>query len=153
MRCFRARSWLFAYLDGELSERRRAALEDHLMRCSRCSAELCSSKKQWAGLANVGPAPSIPSDLWGHVIQALNEAERLPWYRLHRVQIFRAACVTACVALGFVSGALLSWRGPPADSVRPEISVSEEMLVAEAFDATAFGLGQEKEGLLRCIPK
>ncbi len=153
MRCFKARTWLSAYLDGELDGRRRAALEDHLMRCNRCAAELGSSKEQWAGLANVGPAPSIPSDLWGHVIQALDDAERLPWYRLRRVQLFRAACVTACVALGFVSGALLSWRGPSADSVHPEISVSEKMLVAEAFDATAFGLGEEKEGLLRCVPK
>jgi anti-sigma factor RsiW len=148
MRCFKARKWLSAYLDGELDGRRRAALEDHLMRCNRCAAELARSKKQWAGLANVGPVPSIPSDLWGHVNQVLDEAERLPWY-----QLFRAACVTACVALGFVSGALLSWRGPSADRVRPETSVSEKMLVAEAFDKTAFGLGEEKEGLLRCVPK
>jgi anti-sigma factor RsiW len=153
MRCYKARKWLYAYLDGELDGRRRAALEDHLGRCSSCAAELARSKEQWAQLADVGPAPSIPPDLWGHVNQALDEAERLPWYRRHREQLLRAACVTVSVALGFAGGALLSWRGPSVDNARPEISVSENMLVAEAFDKTAFGLGEKKEGLFRCAPR
>ena len=153
MRCFKARKWLCAYLDGELDGSRRAALEDHLRRCSSCAAELCRSKEQWAELADAGPAPSIPSDLWGHVNQALDEAESLPWYRLHRERLLRAACVAVCVALGFAGGALLSWRGPSVDGARPEISAPENVLVAEAFDKTAFGLGEEKEGLFRCAPK
>ena len=106
MRCIKARKWLYTYLDGELNGRRRAALEDHLRRCSSCAAELYRSKEQWTELADVGPAPSIPSNLWGHVNQALDEAKQLPWYRLRRAQLLRAACVTACVAMGFAVGAL-----------------------------------------------
>jgi anti-sigma factor RsiW len=153
MRCFKAKKRLSAYLDGELDDRRRAMLEDHLRRCSRCAAELGRSREQWAELGDDGPAPSIPPDLWDRVTGALDEAERLPWRRRHREQLLRAACVTACVALGFALGALLSWRAPSTDGARQEIPASEDVLMAEAFDKTAFGLGEQKEGLLRCAPK
>jgi len=153
MRCFKAKKWLFAYLDGELDERRRNALEDHLKSCSRCAAELGRAREQWAELTDVDPAPSIPPNLWSRVDQALDEAERLPWHRRHREQLLRAACFAICAALGFAAGALLSWRGPSAQGARPEISAPEKVLVAEAFDKTAFGLGEEKEGLFRCAPR
>ena len=153
MRCYDAKKRLSAYLDGELDERRRVALEDHLRRCNRCAAELGRSREQWEELADIGPAPSIPPDLWGHVSQAVDEAKSLPWHRRHRVQLLRAGCVTACVALGFAFGALLSWRAPSKVNARPEISAPENLLVAEAFDKTGFGLDVEKEGLFRCAPK
>ena len=153
MRCFKAKKRLFAYLDGELHERRRDALENHLKSCSRCAEELVRAREQWERLADVGPAPSIPPDQWDQVNRALDEAERLPWRRRHRIQLLRAACVAVCTSLGFTAGALLSWRGSSARSARPEISAPEKMLVAEAFDKTAFGLREEKEGLFRCVPK
>ena len=141
MRCSKAKKSLSEYLDDELHGRRRTALEDHLKRCSRCASDLAGLKKQWAGLSALAPSPTPPSDLWAQVSRTLDEAEGMPWYRLRRVQIFRAACVTACVALGFVGGALLSW--PSVDSLRPETSLSEKTLVAEAFDSTPFGLAEK----------
>ena len=141
MRCAKAKKCLSAYLDDELDAHRRKSLEDHLKRCDHCASDLAGLKKQWAGLSALDPSPSRPSDLWEQVSQALDEAEGLPWYRLRRVQIFRAACVTTCVALGFIGGALLSW--PSVDSLRPETSLSEKTLVAEAFDSTPFGLAEK----------
>ncbi|MBW2702960.1 MAG: zf-HC2 domain-containing protein [Deltaproteobacteria bacterium] len=141
MRCSKAKKCLSAYLDDELHGRRRKALEDHLKRCSRCASDLAGLKKQWAGLSALEPSPTPPSDLWAQVSRALDEAEGMPWHRRRRVQIFRAACVTACVALGFISGALLSW--PSGDPVRPTTGLSEKTLVAEAFDSTPFGLGEK----------
>jgi anti-sigma factor RsiW len=153
MRCFRARRWICAYLDNELAPRRRAALDAHLARCERCRAELASFREHWEALAEMGPMPAIPLELWPQVIATLERSEGLPWFRLHRLQLLRVACVIACVVLGFTGGVLLSWRRPPADTARGEVSVSERMLVAEAFDTAAFGLAERKEGLLRCVPK
>lgn len=153
MRCFRARKRLSAYLDGELNRRRRAAIDEHLGRCRRCAAELDRLKEQWAALSDVGLAPPIPSDLWDDVVEAVDQAERSSWYRLRRVGMVRAACVIVCVILGFAGGALLSWRGPAAERSGPRGPAPEALLVAEAFDFTAFGIDAGREGLVVCVPR
>jgi len=150
MRCHRARRLLSAYLDDESDARRRESLESHLAGCRACSSELAKLRAQWDALAEADQPPALPADLWPQVLVALDEAERLPWHRRYRGRLLQAACVTACVILGFCGGAILSWRIAPAPSSVP---VGERMLVAEAFDAPAFGLGEGKEDLLRCVPK
>jgi anti-sigma factor RsiW len=154
MRCYRARRWLSAYLDDELDPRRRASLDAHLAGCKACKAELERLKQQWDALVEGDRVPPVPADLWGQILTALDQAESLPWHRRYRARLLQAACVTACVVLGFTGGAILSWRQPPAVKSAPEIvSTGERTLVAEAFDVTAFGLAEGKEGLLRCVPK
>jgi anti-sigma factor RsiW len=151
MRCHRARRLLAAYLDDEIDSRRRESLELHLAGCRACSSELAKLRAQWDALAEADQPPALPADLWPQVLAALDEAEQRPWYhRRHRGRLLQAACVAACVALGFSGGAILSWRVAPAPSSVP---VGERVLVAEAFDAPAFGLGAGKEDLLRCVPK
>ncbi|MFO8071502.1 MAG: zf-HC2 domain-containing protein [Polyangia bacterium] len=153
MRCHRVKRLLFAYLDGEVDPRRRASLESHLASCEACAIELAKTRAQWEALAEADQTPALPTNLWPQVLAALDEAERLPWHQRHRTGLLQAACVSACIALGFTGGALLSW-GQPAAEARPDtVSMGERMMVAEAFDTATFGLSRGKEGLLRCVPR
>jgi anti-sigma factor RsiW len=153
MRCHRVKQLLTAYIDDEIDPHRRASLESHLTGCETCSAELAKLRVQWDALAESDRAPVLPADLWPQVLAALEEAERLPWHSRYRLRLLQTACVTACVVLGFASGAFLSWRQPAGEAASKSISIGERMMVAEAFDTTAFGLSEGKEGLLRCVPK
>ena len=153
MRCYRARRAFGAYLDGEVDPRRRELLESHLASCEACSVELAKTRAQWEALAEAGQTPVLPTDLWPGVLAALDEAERLPWHQRYRIQMLQAACVSGCIAFGFAGGALLSWDQPAAEATPDTVSVGERMMVAEAFDIAAFGLGEGREGLLRCVPK
>lgn len=153
MRCFQATRWLSAYIDGELDPRRRVALEAHLKNCEACSAELERFKEHWEALAEGDQVPPMPTDLWGQILASLDESKHLPWHRRYRTRLLQAACVATCIVLGFSGGALLSWEKPPADDAPDRISMGERMLVAEAFDVTALGLTEGKEGLLQCVPK
>jgi predicted anti-sigma-YlaC factor YlaD len=153
MRCFRARRMLVAYLDNEVYPRQRASLESHLTGCEACSDELAKLRAEWDALAEGDHPPLLPSDFWCLLLKALDEAGRLPWHRRYRARVLQAACVTACVVLGFASGALLLWRYPVVGAPLNDVFIGERMMVAEAFDTTAFGLSEGKEGLLRCVPK
>jgi anti-sigma factor RsiW len=153
MRCYRARRWLVSYLDGELEPRRREALEHHLSGCPACCAELARFEAHWETMADVDPAPPVPVGLWGEILTSLDEAERTPWFARHRARLLQAACVTACVFLGFSGGALLSWKHSPIAGAPDENAVTERLLVADAFDVTAFGMAEGKEGLLQCVPR
>jgi anti-sigma factor RsiW len=143
MWCYRARRTLSPYLDGEVDPRRRASLESHLAGCEACSAELRRLREQHVALLERDRVPAPPEDLWGSVVAALDEAERLPWHRRHRTRLLQAACVAACVVLGFAGGALLSWERPVVETASDR---GERVMVAEAFDVAAFGLGE----VLRC---
>jgi anti-sigma factor RsiW len=153
MWCQRAKRLFSAYLDDEVDPRRRALLESHLTGCASCAAELAKLRAQREALAEVDQAPALPPDLWPRVVAALDKSGQRPWLRRHRTRLVQAACVTACVALGFAGGALLSWRAPAVDAASDNVSIGEQMMVAEAFDTAAFGLSENREGLLRCVPK
>ncbi len=153
MRCYQARRLLSAYLDDEVDPHLRVPLQSHLAGCASCSAELRKLREQWEALAECDPAPPLPADLWRRVLRAVDEAERVPWYRRHRARLLQAACVAGSVVLGFSGGAMLSWKYPAGEAGSSNLSMGEGMLVAEAFDANAFGLSEGKEGLLQCVPK
>lgn len=152
MRCNQAQKLLSAHLDDELDPGRRAALESHLADCEACSAALDRLRAQAEALAAADDVPPLPADLWPRVGAALDRAGRQPWHRRHRARLLQTACVTACVVLGFAGGALLSWRQPTVDASGSG-AVAERTLVAEAFDTTAFGLDEDREGLFPCVPE
>ena len=153
MRCYQARRWLVSYLDGELAARRREALEHHLSRCPACSAELASLMALWETMAEVDAPPPLPVGLLGEILTSLDAAEATPWLTRYRARLLQAACVTACVCLGFFAGAFLSWRQAPRALGPKADALSERLLVAEAFDLSAFGISEGKEGLLQCAPR
>jgi anti-sigma factor RsiW len=144
---------LSAYVDGELDHERRAMVERHLARCRRCAAALERLEGQAAMLADADPVPPLPAELWLRVQRELEEREQRSWYREHRGGLRRAACVAACVLVGFAAGAFLSWRTPITASSPPRPALSERRLVAEAFDTTIVGPMDNEGGLLKCDPR
>lgn len=153
MRCYQARRLISAHLDDEVDPHLRAALQSHLAGCAICSAELARLREQWEALVECDPPPPLPADLWRQVMRAVDEAKRAPWHRRHRARLLQAACVAGSVVLGFSGGAMLSWKRPAGEAGSSNLSIGERMLVAEAFDANAFGLSEGKEGWLQCVPK
>lgn len=153
MRCYQARRLLSACLDGEVDPRRRAPLESHLASCEACAAELAEMSAQWDALAEAGQTPALPPDLWPRVLAELAETERLPWHQRYRTRFLQAACVSAFIVIGFIGGVLLPEGQPVAEGVPEIVPMGERMMVAEAFDAAAFGLSEREEGLLGCVPR
>jgi len=153
MRCSRVQRWLSAYGDGELDAQRREAVEQHLAHCHHCAAALERLKGPWAMLVEVDPVPPLPTGLWHRILRQLEDHERHPWYRTYRDGLRRAACVAACVILGFAAGVLLSWQTPGTVRTSPRPVLSEKRLVAEAFDSTIVGPVHNEGGLLRCVPR
>jgi anti-sigma factor RsiW len=146
---------LSPYLDGELPQKRRIALEAHLARCEGCAAELAELGAVWTRLADIGPAPPLPPDLWPRTLAALGEGhDGRSHRRRRRSVVLHAACVAVCAALGFLGGALLSWDRSAAQ--RPSKAGGEPVeaaIVAEAFGTTANGFTRDTEGLFRCDPR
>src|SRR5262245_60905372 len=52
--------WLDAYLDGELKEKQRQRVEEHIAECATCKAELDTLQGLLALLQQV-PVPDLPS--------------------------------------------------------------------------------------------
>src|SRR5213594_1748584 len=58
MRCQRARKWMTAAVDGELSPRRRRALDGHLAACAACRRELAVTERMLTALEGL-PMPAF----------------------------------------------------------------------------------------------
>lgn len=153
LRCWRIRRWLSPYLDGELDERRAAALEAHLSRCGDCARDLDRSREVWARLATAAASPPLPEDLRGRVVRGLAATRGRSWVRRHDVILLRAACVSVCVGIGFFAGALVSWGSPATDVASRAGASVEADWVVEAFEARGAGLGPSMEEWFRCVPE
>jgi len=110
MRCMRAK-WMFgAYVAGELSERKRKALEEHLRKCPRCAAELEDWKAARNALEVYGKR-EVPTSTWKGYWETIRDRAVLSdevedsrpagvreafWHRAV-VLVLTAACVIAVV--------------------------------------------------------
>lgn len=73
MRCERAQQWMTAAVDGELSPRRRRALDRHLAGCEACRYELVTTERMLAAVAALPGEAEVPA----HVEQATLRRVRL----------------------------------------------------------------------------
>jgi anti-sigma factor RsiW len=109
---------LSAYVDDELDDAARVALESHLSSCAECRAvvdDLGRLRSQAARWATGGLEPS--ADLWAGIARRLEGrpdhggARILPWYRkrwsVGIVELAAAASLIAAVTAGVM------WRGAP----------------------------------------
>src|SRR3989442_13688882 len=83
MRCQRARKWMTAAVDGELSPRRRRALDGHLAACAACRRELAVTERMLTALEGLpmeaaGSARLEQATLRRVRLAAADEAERAP---------------------------------------------------------------------------
>jgi len=125
MRCHRARKWMTAAVDGELSPRRRRALDGHLAACAACRRELAVTERMLAALEGLPMEAAVSARLEQATLRrvrlaAADEAERAPasrwrlWLPLPAFALATAAVLV--LAIGIVRRA---GEVPGAPAVRP----------------------------------
>jgi mycothiol system anti-sigma-R factor len=72
--CAEAVKQLWEYLDGELSEQDRAAIEEHLSFCRRCCGEVEFAQELHGFLAREAAA-EIPDEVRARLIATLDDLE------------------------------------------------------------------------------
>src|SRR5688572_26339105 len=70
-----------AYLSGEVTHDRRAAVEAHLSECDRCRSEYDAVGVALAALADWPRAPQLPSQLERRLLAAVRRRRSRPWAR------------------------------------------------------------------------
>ena len=77
MKCRKIISYLNAYVDGELSERRRRAVEAHLTGCGPCRGRL-EEIRALAGLfEDTLPVPPVPDGLAARIMREARRTQRV----------------------------------------------------------------------------
>jgi len=111
MRCQRAQKWMTAAVDGELSARRRRALDGHLAACAACRRELAVTERMLTALAGLPMEAAVSARLEQATLRrvrlaAADEAERAPasrWARWLPLPAFALATAAVLVlAIGIV---------------------------------------------------
>ena len=129
MRCHRARKWMTAAVDGELSPRRRRALDGHLAACAACRRELAVTERMLAALEGLPMEAAVSARLEQATLRrvrlaAADEAERAPasrWARWLPLPAFALATAAVLVlALGARGVRAQEWNGRPWQSLTPE---------------------------------
>jgi anti-sigma factor RsiW len=127
MRCQRAQQWMAAAVDGEVSPRRRRALDGHLASCAACRGELAATERMLTALEALPMEAPVSASLEQATLRrvrlaAADEAERAPgsrWKATLPFPVFALATVAVLVlAVGIV------WRagevaGPAGPAARP----------------------------------
>lgn len=100
MRCDEIRPRLDAYLDGELAERERALLRDHLAGCEDCGPEAAALERLRAGIRRSAPVYRAPAALRSQIRFALRRgatasapALRAPGWLAYAASILLAVAV------------------------------------------------------------
>jgi anti-sigma factor RsiW len=144
--CLRYRSWLGAFLDGELNQRESEAVEAHLRKCVTCSTVL-------QGLRLLGPVlrtletPAPPSDLASRILTAAWARQQTgktspEVIRFRKVPqpawtwALRGA-TTAALIIGLSAGTYMGWTVfRNTDSARPSAGASSN----QPFESLLFSL-------------
>ena len=122
MDCRIAKSRLNRYLDGELSDRNRRALERHVAACAACSEALERLRAAGAAVLQLAEPPDVPAGFAQRVIaRAARRREQrplvVPFWKLFSPAMRAAAA--AMVMLGLGIGVLMGLdlvRGPATPS-------------------------------------
>jgi anti-sigma factor RsiW len=115
MKCRIVRRKLIAYLDGELRERQRILIEEHLSQCDKCREEaglLVKTSNFLKNWENIEPSENLEANFWRRV-SSEKEREALSQPILRQLTRFAlpaavAAALTAGVILGNLVGKTMS---------------------------------------------
>ncbi len=115
--CRKYRKRLGAYLDGELSKRKRTSLERHLVKCNSCRTVLDSLRQLETDLLSLN-VPAIPDDLTLRILaearaQKKRKIEVTPiqsWWDVLTLQLgeLRGATMAALI-IGLTMGTFMGW--------------------------------------------
>jgi anti-sigma factor RsiW len=134
MFCWRSRSRLSAWIDGELPPARARALVRHLEGCADCAARERELRGAWDEVGALPDPEAGAGDLWPGIERRLAHDSRPPVLEQRHRWLVPAA-VAACAMLGVVGGTLFALRFAPrtpraAETVR---AVTTDDSFAEAF--------------------
>jgi len=125
MRCQRARKWMTAAVDGELSPRRRRALDGHVAVCAACRRELGVTERMLAALEGLPTAAPVSASLEQATLRrvrlaAAGEGERAPASRWTRWLPLPAFALATAAVLVLAIGIVRRTGGVPGGpAVRP----------------------------------
>lgn len=115
--CLKYRKHLGAYLDGELSKRKRMSLERHLEKCSSCRTVLDSLRHLEKDLFSLD-VPAVPADLTLKILtearaqkkRNIEENQIWSWWELSPQQRreLRGATMAALI-IGLTMGTFMGW--------------------------------------------
>ena len=97
MNCKQACEQLSEYIDGELDEQSRRAIEGHLAGCEACRDELEDLRKTIAAVKSLPTVPA-PEELSSRILAGIPERAKV---RPLRLRMFRALAAAAVVVLAF----------------------------------------------------
>lgn len=120
MECDKAKELLSAYLDGEVTEKERHLLEEHLASCKSCRQEL-EELRRIVGLVASLPKEAAPEGFAQRTVASLpapgtGAPERLRKFFLRPRWAFASGAL-ATAALILIAMSLLYWPGPGVPSV------------------------------------
>ncbi|MFN8543280.1 MAG: zf-HC2 domain-containing protein [Candidatus Binatia bacterium] len=128
MRCTRARKWMTAALDGEISPRRQRALDQHIERCPTCRIELEATSRLFRGIAALPREAEVPARLEQATLRAVRlmadepAAQHLEWWRGVGVSLPAIAAAAAVAVVAFrvlqVPPVVHEWKVPTIATAR-----------------------------------
>ena len=133
MFCWRARRWLSAHIDGELSPARKGKVEEHLRTCAECAALDGRLRSGWAEVPSL-PDAAGAADLWPGVLRGLVDGQGRNRPERHGSRLLAPATIAACALAGLAMGTLFAQQFARAGATRPAVTqVSADDSFVEAF--------------------
>ncbi len=107
MKCSKIRNMLSPYMDGELTDARKALVESHLKTCAGCSEALASLRGLHAAFAGL-ERPAVPYRFAERVMSRVKEGPaRTPVLVPALTRLLEAAVIAAIVLIGIKAGNVL----------------------------------------------
>jgi anti-sigma factor RsiW len=124
-----------AYLDGELKDADKIALEAHVPGCEKCSAALSEMRSLRAAFAQT-ERHKAPFGFAARVLARTAELEKRksPWIAPLSVRFAEAAVLLAVITVGILAGRVMTTSSPAMKSTAIASSLSLDI-----FDATPPG--------------
>jgi len=115
--CIKCRKRLNAYLDGELGDKKRAAVERHLAACKSCRTVL-QSLRDLAPALSAADMPATPSDLTSRILAEARAGRRSDVKKSSRRRAEKRlppgwalkGASAAALIVGLTMGAYMGWQ-------------------------------------------
>ena len=146
MNCKQACEQLSEYIDGELDEQSRCALEEHLAGCEACRDELEGLRRTVAAVKNLPTVPA-PEELSSRILAAIPARAK---ERPLRLRMFKALAVAAVVVLAFGIVREVRWMPMRNDAPLPAAPAPAD---SAAREAEKVGKSEAPERSLAEVPK